>query len=63
MRSPRRGIRLNLSGCSALVAEESVSGGVVNVRGDVWPFNLNPVILELIGPDGKSIGLADPDGE
>jgi hypothetical protein len=39
------------------LAEESVSGGVLNIRGDIWPFNLNPVILELIGPDGKSIGL------
>jgi len=38
-------------------AEEPVSGGVVNVRGDVWPFNLNPVILELMGPDNRSIGL------
>ena len=37
--------------------EESASGGVLNVRGDVWPFNLNPVIFELMAPDGKSIGL------
>ena len=37
--------------------EEPVSGGVLNVRGDVWPFNLNPVLLELVGPDGKSLGL------
>jgi hypothetical protein len=39
------------------LAEEAVSGGVLNVKGDVWPFNLNPVILELVGPDNKSIGL------
>ena len=39
------------------VAEESITGGVVNVRGDLWPFNLQPVILELVGPDGNSIGL------
>ena len=39
------------------LAEESVSGGVLNVKGDLWPFNLQPVILELVGPDGKSIGL------
>ena len=39
------------------LAEESVSGGVLDVKGDVWPFNLNPVIFELVGPDGKSIGL------
>jgi len=39
------------------LAEESISGGVLNVRGDVWPFNLNPVIFELVGPDRKSIAL------
>jgi hypothetical protein len=38
-------------------AEEEISGGVVNVRGDIWPFNLNPVLLELIGPDGRSMAL------
>src|SRR5215211_5263878 len=37
--------------------EKPVSGGVLNVSGDVWPFNLNPVILELLGPDGNSMGL------
>jgi hypothetical protein len=37
--------------------EEPVSGGVLSLRGDVWPFNLNPVILELVGPDGRSMGL------
>ena len=37
--------------------EESVSGGVLNVRGDVWPFSLQPVILELVNPEGKSLGL------
>lgn len=37
--------------------EEPVSGGVLNVRGDVWPFNLNPVIFELVGPEGRSMGL------
>lgn len=39
------------------IVDEPVSGGVVTVRGDVWPFNLQPVILELIDPGGKSIGL------
>jgi hypothetical protein len=39
------------------LSEESVFGGVLNVRGDIWPFNLQPVILELVGQDGKSIGL------
>jgi hypothetical protein len=37
--------------------EEPVSGGVLNVRGDVWPFNLNPLILELLDPTNKPIGL------
>ena len=37
--------------------KDSASGGVLNLRGDVWPFNLNPVLMELIGPDGKSLGL------
>ena len=39
------------------LSKESVSGGVLTVRGDLWPFNLNPVIFELIGPDGRSISL------
>jgi hypothetical protein len=37
--------------------KEEASGGVLNIRGDIWPFNLNPVLLELIGPDGQSLGL------
>jgi hypothetical protein len=37
--------------------KDSASGGVLNIRGDVWPFNLNPIFLELLGPDGKSLGL------
>ena len=37
--------------------EEEVSGGVLNIRGDVWPFNLNPVILELLDEEGRSMGL------
>ena len=37
--------------------DDPVSGGVLNLRGDVWPFNLNPVIFELLDPDGKSMGL------
>lgn len=36
---------------------ESVSGGVLNARGDIWPYNLQPVIFELLGPDGNSISL------
>lgn len=37
--------------------KDEATGGVLNVRGDVWPFNYNPILLELIGPDGKSLGL------
>jgi hypothetical protein len=37
--------------------DEPVTDGVLNLRGDIWPFNLNPVILELVAPDGKSMGL------
>jgi hypothetical protein len=37
--------------------EDPVSGGILNLRGDVWPFNLNPFIFELLGPDGKSMGV------
>jgi hypothetical protein len=37
--------------------KDEASGGVLNIRGDVWPFNLKPVLVELIGPDGKSLGL------
>jgi hypothetical protein len=37
--------------------QDTVSGGVLDFRGDVWPFNLNPVILELLGPEGRSLGL------
>jgi len=39
------------------LAGESVSGGVLNVSGDVWPLNLQPVILELMNAEGQSIGL------
>lgn len=39
------------------LSEDPISGGVLDVRGDVWPFNLNPVVLELLSPDGRSMGL------
>jgi hypothetical protein len=39
------------------LAEEAVSGGVLNVKGDLWPFSLQPVVLELVSPTGRSIGL------
>jgi hypothetical protein len=38
-------------------ADETVSGGVVNVKVDIWPFNLQPVVLELVDSTGKSLGL------
>ena len=44
-------------GVFAPVGDDPVTGGVLDIRGDVWPFNLNPVILELIGEDGRSMGL------
>jgi hypothetical protein len=39
------------------LSEEPVSGGVLEVKGDIWPFNLNPMVLELLDPDGRSMGL------
>jgi len=39
------------------VAEQTVSGGVLNIKGDIWPFSVQPVVLELLSPDGKSVGL------
>ncbi len=44
-------------GVVSSLPEASVSGGVVNVKGDIWPFNLNPVVFELVDPTGKSIAL------
>lgn len=37
--------------------KDEPSGGVLNIRMDWWPFNLEPVIVELIDPEGKSLGL------
>jgi len=41
-----------------------VSGGILDVRGRVWPMNDDPVFLELILPDGKIAGarVLDPPG-
>ena len=36
---------------------EPASGGVLTVRGDVWPRNLQPFILELVDGQGRSLGL------
>jgi len=36
--------------------KDEASGGILNVRGDLWPFNLKPVLIALIGPDGKTLG-------
>jgi hypothetical protein len=37
---------------------EPAFGGVLSVLGDVWPLNLQPVIFELLGPDGRSLGMS-----
>lgn len=37
--------------------KETPSGGVFSLRMDLWPFNLQPVIVELIDPQGKSLSL------
>lgn len=44
-------------GVTSPTLKDTASDGTLNVRGDIWPFNLNPVIFELVGPDGKSLGL------
>jgi hypothetical protein len=35
----------------------TISGGVVRFKGDVWPFSLQPVVLELVDVTGRSLGL------
>jgi hypothetical protein len=37
--------------------KDSASDGVLTVRADVWPFNLENLILELIDPEGKTLGV------
>jgi hypothetical protein len=37
---------------------EPAVGGVLTVYGDVWPLNLQPVIFELLGPGGQSLGMS-----
>lgn len=39
------------------LADEPVSGGVLTVKGDVWPLNLKPLVFELLAPDGDSMGV------
>jgi hypothetical protein len=34
---------------------DEVSGGVVNLKGRFWPFNNQPVFIELLPPDGVPI--------
>jgi hypothetical protein len=34
----------------------TVSGGVLTLKGRIWPFNTQPVFAELILPDGKPAG-------
>lgn len=38
------------------VPKEIPSGGMLNLRMDLWPFNLNSTIVELVDPAGKIIG-------
>ena len=38
------------------VKDASASGGLVVVEGRMWPFNKQPIILDLILPDGKVTG-------
>ena len=35
---------------------DSVFGGVLNLKGRFWPFNDQPVFVELLLPDGESVG-------
>jgi hypothetical protein len=35
--------------------EDEVHGGVVNIKGRFWPFNTQPVFLELLLPNGEAI--------
>jgi hypothetical protein len=37
------------------LAGDSVFGGVVNFKGDVWPFNLKPLVIELVDSAGRSL--------
>lgn len=39
------------------IASSTISGGIVRFKGDVWPFNLEPVVLELVDATGRSLGL------
>ena len=34
---------------------DEIHGGVLNLKGRYWPFNDQPVFLELLTPDGKAI--------
>jgi len=35
--------------------EDEVHGGVLNIKGRFWPFNTQPVFLELLLPNGEAI--------
>lgn len=37
--------------------KDEASGGVLTVRADVWPFSLENLILELISPEGRTLGV------
>jgi len=38
-------------------AEEEIFGGILPVIGEIQPYNDNPVILELLDEEGKTLGL------
>jgi hypothetical protein len=42
---------------SQLPQDSKISGGVVNVQGQFTPLNRQPMIVELISNDGRSLGL------
>lgn len=38
-----------------LIDGDEVSGGVLNLKGRFWPFNEQPVVVELLLPDGRPV--------
>lgn len=40
-----------------LAAAADISGGIVELTGEVLPYNRQPIIVELISNDGKNLGL------
>jgi hypothetical protein len=42
---------------NSLPDNSPVSGGVISIKGEFLPYNRQPVVIELISNDGKSLGL------